>query len=139
MLALVLAAQIVMAAPPLPPAEAAEILAGVDSPANMTGRFVCTDCDGPHVVLVPSEPGAGPFGRFPPFRPRRRLDGTLLSQPPWSLHAYSGRRRGRPFGHEPHRPLVFVGSGRGAAWRAQRPGWDRDAGGVSRSRRQRRR
>ena len=43
MLTTLLVAQIVMGGPPLPPAEAAQVLMRVDSPANMTGRFFCTD------------------------------------------------------------------------------------------------
>ena len=40
MIAILLAAEIVASAPPLAPAEAAQTLARLDSPANLTGQFV---------------------------------------------------------------------------------------------------
>ena len=49
---------------------------------------------GPTVVVFGS-PTAGPFGEFAPFPEPRRLDGTLLSDPPWSVTTYVGRY-GRP-------------------------------------------
>ena len=49
---------------------------------------------GPTIVVVGS-PTAGPFGEFAPFPEPRRLDGTLLSDPPWSVTTYVGRY-GRP-------------------------------------------
>jgi hypothetical protein len=68
--------------PPLSPAEAAAIMARVDSTANWTNRRVCTDCDGPRVASTGSRgPSSGPWD-FPPETPRRRLDGTLLTDPP---------------------------------------------------------
>jgi hypothetical protein len=33
-------------------------------------------------------PTAGPFGEFKPFDPPRRLDGTLLSDPPWGVTTF---------------------------------------------------
>ena len=44
---------------------------------------------GPTVVVFGS-PTAGPFGEFAPFPEPRRLDGTLLSDPPWSVTTYVG-------------------------------------------------
>src|SRR4051794_17344762 len=38
-----LLAQIISSSPPLPPADAAAVLARIDSPANYTERFICTD------------------------------------------------------------------------------------------------
>ena len=58
---------IVNAAPRISPAEALAILARMDSPSNWTNRFVCRDCDGPHVTIVPYHPDDGPFGRFPVY------------------------------------------------------------------------
>ena len=58
MIAILLAAQIVSAAPPLPPAEAAAVLARLDRPANRTHVFVCGDCTGPTVVIIRSSPTA---------------------------------------------------------------------------------
>ena len=77
---LLMAAQIVSAAPPLSPAVAAQIMARLDSPANFTGRFVCIDCDGPRVIVLPADPGDGPFGPFAPFptrAPSRRESGVV--------------------------------------------------------------
>ena len=58
---------IVNAAPKIPPAEALAILARMDSPSNWTNRFICSDCDGPHVTVMPYHPDDGPFGRFPVY------------------------------------------------------------------------
>jgi hypothetical protein len=58
---------IVSSAPKIPPAEALAILARMDSPSNWTNRFICRDCDGPHVTVVPYHPDDGPFGRFPVY------------------------------------------------------------------------
>jgi len=44
---------------------------------------------GPTFVVIGS-PTAGPFGEFAPFPEPRRLDGTLYSDPPWSLTTYVG-------------------------------------------------
>jgi hypothetical protein len=90
-LELLIAAQIVSSAPPLSPAEAAQVMARLDSPANATGRFVCLDCDGPHVIVISSRPQDGPFGAFEPFPPPRRLDGTLISSKPSHPAVYVSR------------------------------------------------
>jgi hypothetical protein len=58
---------IVSSAPPLPPAQSARILAQVESPANFSHRFVCTDCGGPYADIIPSRAGDGPFGPFPQY------------------------------------------------------------------------
>lgn len=58
---------IVSSAPALPPAQSARILAQVESPANFSHRFVCTDCGGPYADIIPSRAGDGPFGPFPQY------------------------------------------------------------------------
>jgi hypothetical protein len=58
---------IVSSAPALPPAQSARILSQVESPANFSHRFVCTDCGGPYADIIPSRPGDGPFGPFPQY------------------------------------------------------------------------
>jgi hypothetical protein len=63
-LALVFVAQIVSSSPPLSPAEAAAVLARLESPSNFATRFVCTDCDGPRVVVADGAATDGPFGAF---------------------------------------------------------------------------
>ncbi len=68
MIALLLTAQIVWNGPRLTPAEAARVLATSPGLSNATGRFVCSDCDGPRVVVIPSRTGEGPFGPFPRYR-----------------------------------------------------------------------
>jgi len=88
---LMMAAQIVSAAPPLPAAVAAQVMARLDSPANFTGRFVCTDCDGPRVIVLPANRGGGPFGPFAPFPSARRLDGSLVSSSPWRSTIFVAR------------------------------------------------
>jgi hypothetical protein len=93
----VLAQIVVSAAPPLPPAEAAAIMARLDSPANVTGRVLWPAADGPLVVIVGSSPTAGPFGEFAPFPPSFPLDGTWLRQRP----AVYGRAFVHPFGGRP--------------------------------------
>lgn len=70
------------------PAEAAAILAPYQfvyvAPAPRWG---------PTFVVLKSNPADGPFGAFHPFAPGRRLDGTPLSEPPWSMTAYIGPHR----------------------------------------------
>lgn len=83
-------AQIAWSGPRLTPAEAAAVLARMDSTTNRTHVFVCMDCDGPRYAVAPNWP------LFQPFPPPRRLDGTLLSQPPWRSTAYVGRSFGTP-------------------------------------------
>lgn len=68
---LLIAGQIISAALPLTPAQAAAVLARLDSITNRTNVFVCIDCDGPRVTVIRSSPTAGPFGEFPPL-PRLR-------------------------------------------------------------------
>lgn len=70
------------------PAEAAAILAPY--------QFVYVEPAprwGPRFVVLRSNPADGPFGAFHPFAPGRRLDGTPLSEPPWSMTTYVGRHR----------------------------------------------
>lgn len=74
MIALLLASQIVSSSPPLAPAEAAAVLARLDSPANRTHVVACADCDGPRVFVITSSPTSGPFGAFPRFPPSRPLN-----------------------------------------------------------------
>jgi len=49
-IALLLVSQIVSSFQPLSPAEAAAVMARLDSPANRTNIFVCSDCDGPRAT-----------------------------------------------------------------------------------------
>lgn len=65
---------------PLDPAAAAAVL-------KPFAFAPCVDCDGPHVVIVNSQPGALSWLEFPASHPARRLDGTLLSDP---LSVYGG-------------------------------------------------
>lgn len=63
---------------------------------------------GPRAVILRSAPADGPFGKFPPPVPDRRLDGSLWTDPPWEMRAYvgyghrgygaPGPRTGRPDG-----------------------------------------
>ena len=67
--------QIVVSAPPLPPAEAAAVLARLDSPANRTNVFVCgDDCAGPRVIVVPQKPREAPAGPRVVLRPLNCCD-----------------------------------------------------------------
>src|SRR5580765_3443215 len=70
MLAYVLARQLIVNAAPTPE-HSAQILANLESAANFTKRYICTDCTGPHVAIVQSRAEDGPFGPFPyyPFTP----------------------------------------------------------------------
>jgi len=45
---------------------------------------------GPRVVTLRSDPTDGPFGKFAPPIPDRRLDGSLWTDPPWEMRAYVG-------------------------------------------------
>lgn len=87
---LLMVAQIVWSGPRLSPDEAARILAQSPGVSNRTN--VPPPGDGPIVVIVNSNPTAGPFGEFAPFPPPRRLDGTLLSQRPWDSYFHGGSR-----------------------------------------------
>jgi len=58
---------------------------------------------GPTVVIFGSSPTDGPFGPFPAFPAAKRLDGSLLSAPPWHVTAYAGR----PF--HLNRPYAQIG------------------------------
>lgn len=91
---LLIAAQIVWSGPRLSPEEAARILAQSSGLSNRTDAP--PPADGPTVVILGSSPTAGPFGEFKPFPPPRRLDGTLLSQPPWRARIYAGRSFATP-------------------------------------------
>ncbi len=84
MIAILLAAQVVSSSPPLAPAEAAAVLARLDTPANRTNVFVCGDCDGPRVIVIPSRLGEGPFGPFPRYRfPPPNCWSVYISGVPW--------------------------------------------------------
>lgn len=85
MLTLLLVAQLVWSGPKLTPEEGARILAASPGLSNRTGRRPAPD--GPAVVVLPYRPGDGPYGRFAPPTPARRLDGTSLTDPPWSATA----------------------------------------------------
>ena len=85
MIAVLLVAQIVSSSPPLAPAEAAQVLARLDSPANRTHVVACGDCDGPRVVVIPSSPTSGPFGAFPTFPPSRPLSCCSLYVNGWPV------------------------------------------------------
>jgi hypothetical protein len=92
MIAILLAAQIVSSAPPLSPEEAARILARSPGLSNWANRANLPPAapDGPTVTVIDSSPTAGPFGEFEAFPEPRRLDGTLLSQPPDWYYPSSG-------------------------------------------------
>lgn len=109
------------------PAEAAAILAPYQfvAPPPIGG--------GPTFAILASSPTAGPFGEFRPFSPARRLDGTLLSQRPWIMRAYVGRRPGERFEQGQHLPPAFVGTGRGIGASAGPPGPGSIAGGVTKT------
>jgi hypothetical protein len=66
----------VWSGPKLTPEQAAQTLRGL--PSDMTDRFVCVDCYGPSVVIAPSESSK----TWPTPEPARRLDGSLLTDPP---------------------------------------------------------
>ena len=72
---------------------------------------------GPQDVVIGS-PTAGPFGEFKPFDPPRRLDGTLLSDPPWYFSSYIGGPYGPyggGYGSSLWRPAVWL-LWRSAVW-----------------------
>lgn len=82
-------AQIVSTHPPLSPEQAVAVLRGSHSIADRTD-VVSVDASGPTVFVMRSSPTAGPYGEIRrPLAPRR-LDGTLLSDPPWEQYAYVG-------------------------------------------------
>lgn len=68
---------------------AAAIMRNLDSTANYDKHPACTDCDGPRVFVINSTPGASSWMTFPPESPRRRLDGTLLTDPPTVYGGYN--------------------------------------------------
>jgi hypothetical protein len=85
----------------LKPARLVRAVRPVVRPSDIYERFLARRAAlqarapfGPTVVVFGS-PTAGPFGEFAPFPEPRRLDGTLLSDPPWSVTTYVGRY-GRP-------------------------------------------
>jgi hypothetical protein len=47
----------------LMPSEAAKVLAASLGLSSRTGRFVCADSDGPHVIVIASSPEPGQAGR----------------------------------------------------------------------------
>lgn len=70
------------------PAEAAQVLARLDTITNYTARFFCTDCDGPRAVIIRQNPTDGPFGPLvlSPSRPLSPSDyGTIYGLPPYGL------------------------------------------------------
>ena len=69
------------------PAEAASLLA----PHQFVA--VAQEQPGPVVATTGSSPSAGPFGEFREFSEPRRLDGSLVSDPPWQAVARGGRGR----------------------------------------------
>ncbi len=78
---------IVSSTPALPPAEAAKILE--------PGRYVYVDTSRtePHVVDgAIAQPQDGPYGplTFQRLTEPRRLDGSLVSDPPWFTWTYVG-------------------------------------------------
>jgi len=70
---------ITSSAPPLTPAEAAAIVSRLE---HLPPPVICSGCDGPKIFIIGSRPGASSWLDFPPESPRRRLDGTLLTDPP---------------------------------------------------------
>ena len=46
----------------------------------------------PRVHILRTEPSDGPFGKFAPPIPDRRLDGSLWTDPPWMQITYLGHR-----------------------------------------------
>jgi hypothetical protein len=70
---------IVNSAPKIPPAEALAILARMDSPSNWTNRFICNDCDGPRVTMMPYRRDDGPFGPFPVYELQSYFSAPYLS------------------------------------------------------------
>ena len=107
------------------PAEAAAILAPY--------QFVAPPPvgPGPTFVILRSSPTVGPWAFPPPFPPRR-LDGTPLSQRPWTMRAYVGRRPGALFEQRQHlRPVVGTRGSIGAG--AGLPGAGSVAGGVTKT------
>ncbi len=93
MFAAMLIAQItiITAGPTLSPTEAAAVLARLDSPANATQRFVCTDCDGPRVVVVRS---AQPSRATPQVYPS-------LAAVPWATRAAVSWKHTAPAPYDP--------------------------------------
>src|SRR3954463_5228380 len=82
-------AQMVSPTPPLSPEQAVAVLRGSHSFADRTD-VVSVDASGPTVFVMRSSATAGPYGETRrPVAPRR-LDGTLLSDPPWEQYAYVG-------------------------------------------------
>jgi hypothetical protein len=63
---------------------------------------------GPTVVIFGSNPTDGPFGPFPALPQAPRLDGSMLSAPPWHVTAYGSRpfHLSRP--HAPARQHVQI-------------------------------
>ena len=93
MLTLIVAQLVVYsAAPPLSAADAAAVLARLDSASNWTNRVACRDCDGPRVTIVPYRPGDGPFGAFPIFE-LAPLDCCTFYQAPIYQRAWNGTDR----------------------------------------------
>jgi hypothetical protein len=71
------------------PAEAAAIVSRLEHPVT------CERCDGPYIYIINSTPGALSWLTFPPESPRRRLDGTLLTQRPTVYGAVRSESRHR--------------------------------------------
>lgn len=112
MIALLVLTQIVITstAPPMPPAEAAAVLARLDSPSNRTNVFVCGDCTGPTAVVIRSSPASGPYGEFPrySFSPLRCCGSYRLG--PIHPRGWNGIDRYRSTTGAPDRSVNLRGS-----------------------------
>jgi len=88
MLAAILATQITVAisAPPVSPDQAVRILRGSRSIADRTDVRSLEIPEGPSVVVVRWEPGDGPFGAFPRFRPLRPINPTRVFRLPQQVN-----------------------------------------------------
>lgn len=78
----------IVSSSPLPsPTEAARILSS-NQTISYNPAYKIID-DSKRTTVLNSSSTAGPYGEFKPFPPSRRLDGTLMSQPPdWQVINY---------------------------------------------------
>lgn len=80
LLAMLATLTIIVSVPPLPPAEAAAVMARLRSPANVTGvDLTRLHAPPPVIVLLPA---TQTLPSPSTLAPTRRLDGTSLWQPP---------------------------------------------------------
>ena len=70
--------------PQLTPAEAAAIMA----PHQYMAPLICVQCDGPYFASTGSKGATSGPWEWPIPAPQRRLDGTLLTDPPALYGAY---------------------------------------------------